>query len=368
VNCPACSRELDAQGGCAFCAQPQALSKAPDALGGDAFVEVRPGSRKGWLRPVFFLALTLVCWILVFFLNYVRAQRWAGVMNAESVGYMLGGCIAAGLLGWLVAFLVNRARKKKFSIAGKSVFIAGMAVVLSLFSVSGEHGDSDFRTKAHRKIGHLLKEAAGEEPVRADSDWYDGPTRQFYADILSFNRDYVKALDIPHRTSLKRLYTTESYASRKSMEKTVEELRAILDVDTEYGSFEPLFSKFEAGIRATTARDREKEDFIAGVHSSSQEMFALRDKSFQTEEQWLQSSIDLYEFTSAHSGDYSVRAGKLIFRPGTSLAEFQEKQAKAIGLRDAAVDAKHKLEDARKASLSKIGLTENDLPVHSDGK
>jgi len=52
----------------------------------------------------------------VFWLNYLRSMRWAGEMNPESSGYMLGGVIISGLLGWFVAFLVNRARGKRLGV------------------------------------------------------------------------------------------------------------------------------------------------------------------------------------------------------------------------------------------------------------
>src|SRR5262249_1447222 len=148
----------------------------------------------------------------------------------------------------------------------------------------------------------LLKQAAGQEPVTGNADWYEEPTRQFYADIFQFNRDYHKALDLAHRPMLKQLYTSESYASRAAMTKTIAELQAALQVDKQYDSMEPLFLRFEAGIRASAAAtQRQQEDFIRGVHSTSDKIFSIRNETFRRAEQWLQASIDLYEFTLAHS-------------------------------------------------------------------
>jgi len=316
-----------------------------------------------WVRSALLVVLALIFWALVLFLNYLRALRWAGVINAESSGYMLGGCIFSGLLALLVVYLVNRWRAAKFSMVTKHVLIAAIAVIFSVLSLSGERTSRNTQSEAKQKIAHLLKQASGQEAIPSHSEWYDEPTRQFFRDIISLNQGYTQELDMPHRTNLKGLYNTASYSSLNKMHETVSELKSILAIDRKYESVGPILSKFENAINGTSASEKQKYDFIEGVHSSSRELFDLRSRTFQNSEEWLQASIDLYEFTIAHFRDYSVRENKLVFSTGSLLTEFQERQTRAIALRDSLREARAQFKSAQNASMERTGMSDELAPL-----
>jgi hypothetical protein len=50
-----------------------------------------------------------------------------------------------------------------------------------------------------------------------------------------------------------------------------------------------------------------------------------------------------------------------MFRAGVSPVEFQDRQARAIALRKAAIEAKHKLDVARQDAMSQTGITPADI-------
>jgi hypothetical protein len=310
-------------------------------------------------------------WILVFYLAYFRTVRWShGVFNAESSGYLIGSLLTPALIAAVIVWAIDRGRKEKLSSARKNLVAAVLALGISLASIVGSlrasRGSDDASLK--QQMGHLMKQAAGKEAATPDNNWYDGPSREFFRDILNFNQEYARAMQSAKGSSSAKLYTPESYATRAGMEATVTQLHAMLDVDKKYESMEPVIKKLEAMVNATSASQSEKEAFLNGLRGSFSKSLAPRNETMRIEEEWLQSSIDLYEYTLSHLGDYSVRDKKLIFRAGVSPDEFQGMQARAIALRKDAVESKHKLDAARQAAMSQTGLTPADLSAPSKEK
>ena len=75
----------------------------------------------------------------------------------------------------------------------------------------------------------------------------------------------------------------------------------------------------------------------------------------------MQSSIDLYEFTLAHFGDYKVQGEKLMFHGNGLFGQFQDLQSKSITFRKTAIESKHKFDAQRNDTLSQAGMTPADL-------
>jgi hypothetical protein len=89
---------------------------------------------------------------------------------------------------------------------------------------------------------------------------------------------------------------------------------------------------------------------------------APRDETFRTEAAWLNSTIDLYQFTLAKSDQFHVRDKKLLFDSNKVCAKFKKKQSASIALRDAASESKKRAEAVRSDALSELGLQPSDIP------
>jgi hypothetical protein len=363
VVCPACQQDSTSATVCSHCGASLANSGVGSTRG-DPF-PTEPENRRPGVLKSFFLAIAIsAAWILVFYLAYFRTVRWShGVFNAETSGYLIGSLLTPILIAAVIVWAIDRGRKAKLSSARKNLLTAALALGVSLVSITGSlresRGSEDVSLK--QKMGHLMKQAAGKEAAAPDTNWYDGPSREFFRDILNFNQEYTGAMQSAKGSSATKLYTPESYATRAGMEATVTQLHAMLDVDKKYESTEPLIQKLEARISATSASEADKEAFMNGVRNSFGKSLAPRNETMRIEEEWLQSSIDLYGYTLSHSGDYWVRGKKLVFRAGVSPDEFQGLQAKAIALRKDAVESKHKLDAARQAAMSQTGITPADI-------
>jgi len=124
---------------------------------------------------------------------------------------------------------------------------------------------------------------------------------------------------------------------------------------------DPVIKRLEAGIAATAASEAVKAEFLKGFRGSFSKSLGPRNEMFRAEEEWLQSSIYLYEYALSHFADYTVRGKKLMFRSEVPRVKFQDLQARALAFHKAATDAKQKLNAATGHAASEIGVSPADI-------
>ena len=369
MYCTACGSKIDPQGKCPRCSQ-FAGAASPSVPQGDAFfppkIEKSPGN---WQSPVL-TVLAFLCFGLVFFLNYLKALHWAGVMNPEAVGYMIGGAMVPIAIGLVVMYLLERKRTRKSHFGAKALLSAAIALAVTLFSFAGAMTRSRISpdSDAKHKAGTLLKEAAGKVPASANVNWYDGPTRDFFHDILEMNQRYVAEAAAADNSALKGLYSSKSYAGPAHMQKVVTQLRTALAIDEKYASLDPIIKKMEDRVAGANASESEKQQFLRGWHESIQKSLRPRNDVIEKEEAWMKCTIELYEFAIAHTGEYSIRDNKLYFRNNTARESFTAQQTKSDALRKEFLKAKNAFEESRKSKMNQMGVSSSDLTPAQMGK
>jgi hypothetical protein len=322
-----------------------------------------------WQVAVFTVLAVLLC-ALVLWLNYIRAVRWAGVRNSESLGFMIGSCLVAFVIGVAGMFVADKVRRKK---TAPALQLFGVAVIAFFFTVLAMAPTALEMAKrpnvdAKKQAGILLKEAAGKQPKSPDANWWDGPTRDFFHDIIERNQQYIAEVKTLDNTAIKDLYSTNSYAGKARMEKVVSQLRAAEAVEQKYASLEPVIKRMEDRVAAAHASDSEKADFLKGFKSSIDRSLKPRNDLLTAEKVWMDTSIDLYEFTIAHSSDYSIRSNKLYFKDDSVREEFTARQSKAVALHQDFLKLKAVFEQSRQNNLNQLGLSSSDLTPSQLGK
>jgi hypothetical protein len=375
MTCPSCGSELDPTGNCAHCrtlAVP-AVPVPPAAISspsGDPFV---PGTAEAfpnrWKAPLFTI-LSIILLVPVVGLNYLRALHWAGVINAESFGYMMGSVVISLLLGLFAMFLVQKARRKKTSPVSQPLGVVSIALLFSVFQftagLASRRGGPEFN--AYHQAGNLLKEAAGKQPVSKNANWWDAPTRDFFQDILQMNRSYSAEAAALDSSAIKDLYSSSSYGGKVHMEQVISQLAAALAVDEKYASLDPLMKKMDDRVAALSVSEGEKQAFLKGMKNSMEKNLAPREKLLRTEEVWMKSTIDLYKFVIAHTNDYSIRDNKLYFRNDAVRDEFTAQQSKAIALHKDFLSVKSAFDESQKSTMKQLGVAPSDLSPSQLGK
>ena len=145
------------------------------------------------------------------------------------------------------------------------------------------------------------------------------------------------------------------------MQKVVTQLRAALAVDEKYASMDPMIKKLEARIATANVAESERQAFLKGLRGNLDRTLKSRNELLQTEEEWMKSTIDLYEFMIAHSAGYSIRDSKLYFRDNAVGKEFTSRQSKAIALHKEFLKAKGAADASRKSKMDELGVSPSDL-------
>jgi len=375
MACPTCGSELVPTGNCTHCATLGAPAPPTDAAlmaspSGDPFVPATTEAPPNRWKAPFFTALVIVLLVPVVGLNYLRALHWAGVINAESFGYMMGGVLMSLLLGLLAMFLVQKARRKKTAPASKTLGVVSIALLSSMFAFTGEMASrrGGLDSNAYHQAGNLLKEAAGKQPVSKDANWWDAPTRDFFQDILQMNQSYAAEAAALDSSAIKDLYSSSSYGGKVRMEKVISQLQAALTVDEKYASLDPIIKRMDDRVAAVNVSEGEKQAFLKGMKNSMEKSLAPREELLRSEEVWMKSTIDLYKFVIAHTNDYSIRDNKLSFPNDAVRDEFTSQQSKAIALHKDFLKAKSAFEELRKSKMNELGVAPSDLTPSQLGK
>lgn len=367
--CTTCGSEVDAQGGCPKCSATALPGTTPPGTG-DPFATAPGVVGQSRTKSVAFTSLALVFTALILALNYLKALRWAGVMNAESFGYMLGGVLVAFALGVGVAYTVEKLRHQKMEASVKMLCASSIGLAMSVFALAGEVMNSPARTTGdiNHQMGDLLREAAGKKVGAGDADWWDSPSRDFFHDILVMNEQYaadVKALD---SSAIKDLYSAASYSTKARMQKTVDQLHAAQAVDEKYASLDPIIQRLKDRVAAADASERQKQEFLDGLQGNLGKSFAPRTALLASEQKWMNSTIDLYEFNIAHFSEYSVKGGKLYFRNPATREEFTSRQSEAMAQHKDFLSKKKDFEAARQSSRDKLGVSNSEFTPEQLGK
>jgi hypothetical protein len=360
MNCPQCAKEIPA--GYSSCPACGASVVAGDPLSAAPQYPVTPAS-SSVVATVLAAIGSLLCFVIIVVLSASATRKAYPSMTSEGAGYLTGRCIGAYLFPLIGVFLYYKLRHKKPSAARRVFVISAWALFLALLATAGEYRPPMPLSQAemNRHIGALAKGDAGQVPASGNQTKWDGVLRSFFADIKSFNNDYMKEVAQNDNSALKTLYTANSFATAESVNQVLTQLHATLDLDDKYASMQPIFDKLKERVFAMDASDPEKQAFWQSFESSARASMAPREKAIATERDWLKASIDLYEFIQANQGSYSVAKGKVLFNVSGLAGGFNDRMKKATQLRSEFVQAQEAFHKAQNEKLGQLGLQPSDL-------
>jgi hypothetical protein len=99
-----------------------------------------------------------------------------------------------------------------------------------------------------------------------------------------------------------------------------------------------------------------------------EEKLGVRKELLRKEEEWIKSTIGLYDFAITHLADYSIQDNKLYFRNDATKREFFSQQAKAVAFHNDFLKAKKAMEESRKSNMNQLGVSSSDLTPAQLGK
>ena len=320
----------------------------------------RPPSKYSWAFRLGAWALSLGCWYTIVMMSLLTTVRTRGPFTAESFGYLIGTILGIFLLPLIGVFLYyNRKRTPRSPMHRKVLLVSALAMMFSLLPSPGSRFSSTGFTKERMSI--LAKEGTGLLPVSRDESIWDSPARSCFADVAEFSRRYQEEAHKLDQSALNDLYSADSFRDSKHIEKVLTQLRAYLALEEKYASLDSILERNKARIQSVDAPDSVKSQFLIRLSSSAQEALADRSALFAKEKAWIQSSIDLYEFTLAKRASYALRDGKLVFKDRIVMSEFNQRAKDALGRKADVLQAKENFEKRQKEALRKFNLQPADM-------
>jgi len=361
MNCSQCGKEISA--GEAACPRCGASFVAGDPQSAAPTGGAVSSASSSGLGSVLAAIGSLLCFGIIARLNFFSTAKTYHSWGPEAIGYLIGRCLGAYLLPLIGALIYYKVRRKKPSGIRRLFVISLWALGLALLSFAGEHGAAEPSSpeEIKRHVGALAKEAVGQAPASGDQTKWDGALRSYFADIKAFNEAYEKETAQLDNSALKSMYTANSFRSAKSIGQIISQMHATLDLDEKYASMQPIIDKLKKRVFATDASDSEKQDFWQGFESTASKSLEPREAAMAKGREWMQASIDLYEFVQSDEGAYSVRRGKIVFKSTGAADNFNAKMRKATELRSEFLKIQDAFRKAQSEKLGQYGLQPSDL-------
>ena len=293
----------------------------------------------------------------------LKALVWSGgEWNAEVSGYALGSVFLCALISYLIA-----GRRKVRNAVRFGLWFSSLAF-LSLFLEFSNHP-----RETKNEVADVIREASGTKPVEKHAGFYESRLDSFTRDVLREFLDGIKAHNQKVEAlqpDLAILYSAASYSNPAAMQRTVEAVQSVTALDHEFlEQTEAWPTRVRRQVANASLSKRDKEKFLKGFDEAfaSSTILAVRREADKTEAEWRDASVALYGFALKHSRGIRVKGEKLIIPDDNLRAQFSGLQGQAIAERKKLNNANERMDELRKESLQKAGLTKKDVGLSDQG-
>jgi hypothetical protein len=362
MKCTPCSKDIpEGFTECPWCgACPSAISAAPLlAAAPSAPSHSDSNTALAWISSLLSLFLVLCA-------ARAATLHKFGFVSLEDSGYFMGVCLGPYVVSAILVFGYFWLARKSSYYSSKLLAIscvASLFAVLSLVQTMQAPFARLIRTPA--RVAAALPTNPKALPTRAATVW-DPAIRSTFTDIQSFNDQYLAEISKLDRSALP-LYTPESFRDAATVQQMLAQLHARLAVAEKFSNPEISVGKLRDYVAAVNATDANKRKFLAGFEPPLDKCLQLRKIAAARERDWLQTSIDLYEFAQSNLSFYSFRDGKIIFTRKELPAEFNLRLRKAARFRAEFLQDQQKFLTGQSWLLAQLGLRPSDLDTPASG-
>jgi hypothetical protein len=318
-------------------------------------------------------ANTALAWIssslslfLVLFAARAAMLHKFGFVSLEDYGYFIGVCLGPYVVSAILVFGYFWLARKSSHYSSKLLAISCVASLFAILSLA-----QSIQTLGAR-INHPPLRAVAvaptnpkASPTRAPTIW-DPAIRSTFADIRAFNDLYLAEISKLDGSALP-FYTPESFRDATTVQQMLAQLHDRLGVAEKFSKPEVCMSKLKDYVAAVNATDADKRKFLAGFEAPMDKGLQLRKIAAARERDWLQASIDLYEFAQSNQSFYSFRDGKILFTRKELPAEFNLRLQKAARLRAEFLQSQQNFLRGQTLLLAQLGLRPSDLDTPASG-
>lgn len=281
--------------------------------------------------------------------------------ESQAMGYRIGRMFGIFLIPLLIAYPIAGRRK-----ARNHNLFAGIFCGLSLLFILGNVASSIKVETTEQKLGRLMREAAGLQPVRKTlfrEDKTDTQMRSFFKDIIDVNRQYQQGIDALDTSETKKLNTPESLADPESAAEALRQLHAAYDLDAQQEQrLREILEKFKKG--ADDLPPSQRDEMLKSFDEGLAKAMPTREHAITTEKAWIDSVDDLYAYARTYHSAFVFAGGRLAISDSTVREEFNQRIHTMNAHRSEFLQAKNALEQMQRQSLDRIGISRQQTGLH----
>lgn len=212
------------------------------------------------------------------------------------------------------------------------------------------------------EIPQIMKEAAGAAPIPGDDTPQRKAIRDAFRYLLEDRREYEE--ETKKRTSSPEFASLMQASSfvPPVRDALMTQLRELRDIDEKHlHAVEQFPAVVDRNLRATGMSDSRVEAFDAGVQKGFSESLGQFRETTQTEMQWLDACLKLYQFAGEHESEVRVDGSQIVIEDEAVRTQFNDLEQKAEALRQKTADLANTLEQKQHENQQKFGITEQDV-------
>lgn len=268
----------------------------------------------------------------------------------------MGAWCGPYIVSTVIVLLYYAIARKKAHDSTKLLAVFSGASLFAILSIAGQHAVPQPPTASPELTQHVASMVQHPERPQGTATVWDPAITSIFADLKSFNEQYLSEISRLD-SSAQPLYTPESFRDAASIQQRTSQLRDRLAVAEQFSNLEPVLAKANVYVAAVDASESDKREFLAGFMSSARQSLALRKAASNAERQWLQASIDLYQFMLANQAAFSVTAdGQGAFHNAKIGDAFKQRLQKVYALKQQFLQAQGAYLAGQRASRAQMGM------------
>ena len=299
------------------------------------------------------LGIGVVVLLAILYATFVSTDE---INPATLAGYRVGTFMGAMLFPTIIAYVVAGRRKvRNWRRFASFFFITGL-----LFLTMSWLGAVNSETP-ERRIGRLMREAAGRQPVRnvgfGKQREFDNAVRDQFRNLISLNRDYMTAVQNLNIKETAKLNSPETLADPDSAAEALKQLHAAYDLDSqEEQRVSEIIEKLRDAMRSTSSSPAMQQSMLNGFDKSVASQTSRRRQLLSTEKAWIAAEDELYDFAGEHRRHLKLAGSQITIADEGVREHFNEKIRSEEALRTEFLKSKQQFSDDQAKLLGSYGL------------
>ena len=216
------------------------------------------------------------------------------------------------------------------------------------------------------RIGRLIREASGAQPIRnasSSSDRkFDDTFRDQFRNVIRVNREFTDKIHQLKRAEIAKVGSPQSFADPSYAAEGLKELHASHDLDQqmEQKALE-ISGNLRRAIEDTDWSASTKQAALDGFEHGFAQALEKREHLLKVEQTYVDATDDLYAYAGAHQADMQLNNGHLRIKNNQVLQEFNSKMRQYNSRRNDLLQAKREFDQFRSGWMKGAGITKTDI-------